>query len=162
MTRPSSRWRRTVFARRLTRRIVAPAISAANRSGGWGWRIVRSQLTVASVIVAPATQRWRSRATVSTSGSSGMLRNELRGDLFLGLFAGHIASGLRHPAPGAGIVFQVPVHLLPVLPDLQVHLERHVERQGRAHDVAREGGKHRQLVLIGLEDELVVDLEQHL
>ena len=36
ITRPSSRWSRTVLARRSTRRIVAPLISAANRSGGCG------------------------------------------------------------------------------------------------------------------------------
>ena len=61
----------TSFARRPTASTRRPAIAASNASGVWV-RTVRGQPIRAPVIVAPTMRGRRSRATVSTSGSSGI------------------------------------------------------------------------------------------
>ena len=48
------------------------------------------------------------------------------------------------------------------VPTLSVDLQRRVEREGALHHLVGEGGQDGQLLLIGLEDELVMDLQQHL
>ena len=52
-------------------------------------------------------------------------------------------------------------HVQPVRPGGEVDLDRHVERQGRGHRLARPVAPARDLRVGGLEDQLVVDLEQH-
>ena len=67
----SSRSSTTSFARRDVPTIWRPTTAAANAASSPD-RSVFSQLTRTPVIRAPTTSRRRSRATVSTSGSSGM------------------------------------------------------------------------------------------
>ena len=67
------------FARRPVPSIVRPTTAAANASTS-SPRIVRGQSQRTSVIRAPATSGRRSRATVSTSGSSGIAADQATGD----------------------------------------------------------------------------------
>src|SRR5258706_16167309 len=115
--------------RRETPSIRRPATPAAKASGSIP-RSVRAQSVVASTIVAPVIRGRRSRATVSTSGSSGIGqslpgdRRERRLERQLVCLGGDLvlASQGRHP--------------LPVVADLDVDGERHRQGQGALHRLA--------------------------
>ncbi len=102
----------TSLARRPTASTRRPATAAANASGSCV-RSVRAHEQRAPTIVAPTRRGRRSRATVSTSGSSGT--GDRRLDRLIGLGCGGIRPGQRG-------------HRLPVVADLDVDGQRHVER----------------------------------
>src|SRR5258706_2524258 len=141
------------FARRPTASIRRPATPSANASGSTD-RSVRAQYVVASTIVAPVISGRRSRATVSTSGSSGIGeslsrdRRERRLERQLVRLGGDLvlASQGRHP--------------LPVVADLDVDGERHRQGQGALHRLADDGGERINLIARCLEQQLVVDAQE--
>src|SRR6266542_2909816 len=126
-TRPPLSSRSTNFARRPTASMTRPLTQRAKSSGGTP-AIVRGQSNRAPMIVAPMTSPQRSRATVSTSGSSGIVDRR---------------------------------HGLPVVAGLQLDVEGHVEGERRLHRLAHERRDAGEVRPRDLEEELVVDLEDH-
>src|SRR5664279_1036804 len=121
------------LARRLTASIRRPRTAASNASGSWVRR-VRDHDERAALISAPTIRGRRSRTTVSTSGSSGIGRRCV------------LARPDGHP--------------FPVVADLDVDRQRHIERQGRLHRGPEYRDEPVDLVAGHLEEELVVDLEE--
>src|SRR4030088_3225451 len=117
------------FPRRVTASTVRPGRTAENTSGT-GKRRTFGGPSRTDITRRPTTAARRSRATVSTSGSSGTRR---------------LANGC---------------HLLPVLTDLDVDNQRNNQLGGTAHGVTDEEDGVIQLLVGHLEHELVVHLEQ--
>src|SRR3990172_1646970 len=138
--------------RRPTPRIRRPA-SAAPMASGWCVRSVGGQRQVAPTIVASMTRPRRSRATVSTSGSSGISapRRDLVGLVRL---VGLGELGKKSVAAGDGR------HRFPVIADLDVDRQGHAQGQGALHDLAEDRHEPFDLLPTDLQEELVVDLQE--
>src|SRR5581483_2634946 len=120
--------------RRSRRAIVRPATAAAKSSGS-GWRTMSGKRSSTRSILTPVRCGRRFDTTVSTSGSSGTAR--LAGD------RGEAA------------------HVSPVLAGLGLDLDPALQLVGAGHDPRHDLGERAQLAGWNLEDELIVDLEQH-
>src|ERR1700690_355365 len=125
----------TSLARRPTATMRRPAMPSANAVTDAWEAIMRGQSPAAPMIVAPTTSRRRSRATVSTSGSSGIggSRSRVAGD---------------------------DRHRLPVVAGLHVHGERHVQRQGTLHRLPQDRDQPGDLLAGHFEEQLVVNLQE--
>src|SRR6185503_2482736 len=151
----SSRSRTTSFARLDVPTISRPTTARANASGSCD-RSVFSQDTRTPAIRAPTTSPRRSRATVSTSGSSGMAAYQDAAGSATGRHLGGRFVGLGEER----IATRDGRHRLPVPAHLHVDGERHVQRQRALHRLAQDRDQPVDLVARHLEQQLVVDLEE--
>ena len=88
-------------------------------------------------------------------------RTDRLGDRLFGFLARHLGRavfGTRRQAPSSRRYRSISCQFVPTLKSTS---SAGVERQGALHHLASHLGEHGQLLGIGLEDELVVDLEQH-
>ena len=130
----------SIFARRPTASIRAPDHGVRERLEAVCVLSVRAQEERTPTMVAPTRRGRRSRATVSTSGSSGI---------------GRTYEWTTGAARGTGS------HRLPVVAGLDVDGQRDVQRDRPFHRLADHRDERVDAVARDLEQQLVVDLEEH-